>query len=176
MTWVAPRVMVTGHRPQNLPPESHDWVKLELERLAVKLRDEHGMRYGISGMALGADIWWALAVKYAWVDLWAFIPFPQQIDRWQPQDIALWWEMRSRAAHEVMIASEYSTQALFQRNEAMLENADLVIAVWNPWSTPGHGNGTTATVESAVNRNLPIIHLDPTTQTTKMVAPGRMPS
>lgn len=169
------RVMVTGHRPQGIPAESHQWVEQELERLAIKLRDEHGTQIGISGMALGSDIWWAKAVKFAWLDLWAFIPFPQQADRWQPADVALWNEMRSRAAHEIVIAPEYSVQALFQRNEVMLENSDLVIAVWDPTTTSG---GTYATVQSAVRRGLPIIHLHPSplAQRTTMVAPGKMPS
>ena len=170
-----PRVMVTGHRPQGIPAESHDWVKLELERLAIKLRDEHGTEVGISGMALGSDIWWAQSVKFAWLDLWAFIPFPQQAERWQPADVALWNEMRSRAAHEIVIAPEYSVPALFARNEAMLDNSDLVIAVWDPTTTSG---GTYATVQSAVRRGLPIIHLHPypLAQRTTLVAPGRMPS
>lgn len=173
MALVFPRVALTGHRPQGLSPSARAWVPLELERLAVKLRDQHGMRVGISGMALGSDIWWAQATVFAWLDLWAFIPFPQQAERWTPADVALWNEMRSRAAAEVVIAPEYSVQALFARNEAMLNDADLVIAVWNPSST---GGGTTATVQSAVNRGLPIIHLDPDRQTTTLLAPGRMPS
>lgn len=170
-----PRVMVTGHRPQGIPVESHDWVKLELERLAVKLRDQNGTEVGISGMALGADIWWAQAVKFAWLDLWAFLPFPQQADRWAPADVALWQEMRSRAAHELVTAQEYSVQALHQRNSDMLENSDLVIAVWDPTTTTG---GTYNTVVKAVAKGLPIIHLHPypLAQRTTLVAPGKMPS
>lgn len=168
-----PRVMVTGHRPQGLSVISREWIPLELERLAVKLRDQHGMRYGISGMALGADIWWAQATVFAWQELWSFIPFPQQAEKWAASDVALWNEMRGRAAHEVVIAPEFSVGALHQRNDAMLENADLVIAVWNPWATTG---GTYSCVQKAVSRGLPIVHLNPDMQTTTMVAPGRMPS
>lgn len=62
---IFPRVALTGHRPQGLSPSARDWVPLELERLAVKLRDQHGMRVGISGMALGSDIWWAQATVFA---------------------------------------------------------------------------------------------------------------
>ncbi|WKW84878.1 DprA-like ssDNA binding protein [Microbacterium phage SallyK] len=172
MSMIFPRVALTGHRPQGIPAESHDWVKLELERLAIKLRDEHGTQVGISGMALGSDIWWAQAVKYAWLDLWAFIPFPQQAERWAPADVALWNEMRGRAAAEVMIAPEYSVQALFARNEAMLNDSDLVIAVFDPSQ---HMGGTLATVRSAVRRMLPIVHVNPITQSTMMLAPGRKP-
>lgn len=168
-----PRVMVTGHRPQGIPAESHEWVKFELERLAVKLRDQNGMQYGISGMALGSDIWWAQATVFAWLELWAYIPFPQQAERWEPADVALWQEMCGRAAHRIVTAEHYSVQALFQRNEAMLQDSDLVIAVFDPTSTKG---GTLATVQSATRRMLPILHVNPVTQSTMMLAPGRMPS
>lgn len=173
MTQRFPRVMVTGHRPNGIPPQSHEWVKRELERLAIKLRDENGTEVGISGMALGSDIWWALAVKYAWLDLWAFIPFPQQAERWAAADVALWAEMRSRAAHELVTAQSYSVEALMQRNEDMLSNSDLVIAVFDPSQ---HMGGTLATVRSAVRRMLPMIHVNPVTQSTSLLAPGRMPS
>lgn len=169
-----PRVMVTGHRPQSLPAESVDWVKLELERLAIKLRDEHGTEVGISGMALGSDIWWAQAVKYAWLDLWAFIPFPQQAERWPAADQALWQEMCGRAAHRLVTAEGYSVAALMQRNTDMIENSDLVIAVYDP-TNPNSGTGDT--VRKAVAKGLPIIHMHPSplAQTTNFLAPGRMP-
>lgn len=73
-TW--PIVMVTGHRPQHLSPGVRPWVRAELERLALKLRDEHGTATGISGMAVGADLWWADAVVKAGLRLWAHVPFP----------------------------------------------------------------------------------------------------
>lgn len=168
-----PRVMVTGHRPNGIPVGSAPWVKLELERLAVKLRDQNGMKVGISGMALGSDIWWAQATVFAWQELWAFIPFPQQAERWTPEDVALWTEMRGRATHELITASEYSIAALMQRNEDMLQNSDLVIAVFDPSQ---HMGGTLATVRSAVRRMLPIVHVNPVTQSTMMLAPGRKPA
>lgn len=168
-----PRVMVTGHRPQGIPPRNRRWVELELERIAVKLRDQNGMRVGISGMALGADTWWGFATVFAWCDLWAFIPFPQQPEKWQPEDLARWNELRSRAKHEVVVAEEYSVGALHARNDAMLANADLVVAVWDPSHTTG---GTYSCVQKAHQAAMPMIHVNPVTQTTSMVAPGRMPA
>jgi len=155
--------MVTGHRPQFIHPDSQDWVRLELERLAVKLRDRNGMQVGISGMALGADTWWGFATVFAWCELWAFIPFPQQADRWAASDVAAWNELRSRAAHEIVIAEEYSVQALHARNDAMLRDSDLVIAVWDPSKTSG---GTASCVEKAQAAGKPIVHVDPVARTT----------
>lgn len=167
-----PRVMVTGHRPQKLPTESHQWVERELERLAIKLRDQNGTEVGVSGMALGADIWWAKGVKFAWLDLWAFIPFPTQAERWPAADQALWQEMCGRAAHRIVIAPGYSVEAFMQRNTAMVENSDLVIAVFD---VSQGASGTADTVRKAYTKGLPIIHVNPITQTTAFLAPGRMP-
>lgn len=83
-----PTVMVTGHRPKYLSPNSRAWVRAELARLAVQLRDFHGMTCGISGMALGSDQWWAEAVLAAGVGLEAHVPFPQQPDKWRDEDKA----------------------------------------------------------------------------------------
>lgn len=159
------RVMVTGHRPHLLSPEGSRWAELELERVAVKLRDQHGMQIGISGMALGADTWWGFATLFAWRELWAFIPFPQQPDRWAPDDVARWQELRERAKHEVVVAREYSVKALHARNDAMLLNADLVVAVWDPANQSG---GTFSCVEKARARGLPILHVDPVAQSTTL--------
>lgn len=168
-----PRVMVTGHRPQFLDGDQQLWTQRELERVAIKLRDQNGMQVGISGMALGADTWWGYATVFAWMDLWAFIPFPQQPDRWGDADRQCWNELRSRAKHEVIIANEYSVGALHARNDAMLLNADLVVAVWDPAKTTG---GTASCVQKAVAAGKPILHVNPIAQSTMMLAPGRMPS
>lgn len=61
-TLVWPAAMVTGHRPKDLPEPVAGWVRGELARLVRKLRDEHGMTRGITGMALGVDQWWARAL------------------------------------------------------------------------------------------------------------------
>lgn len=158
-----PRVMVTGHRPQKLPTDSHDWVRLELERVATKLRDTAGMEVGISGMALGADTWWGFATLFAWCDLWAFIPFPQQPDPWPAQQRAEWQELRDRATHEVVIAGEYSVGALHARNDAMLANSDLVVAVLDPSI---EGGGTASCVRKAQAQGKPILHVDPVYRVT----------
>lgn len=155
--------MVTGHRPQFIPEQNQEWVELELERIAVKLRDQHGMQIGITGLALGADTWWGFATLYAWCELWSFLPFPQQADRWSTQQVAQWRELQERSSHVVKIADQYSVQALHARNDAMLANSELVVAVWDPAKTTG---GTASAVEKAQQLGLPILHVDPIARTT----------
>lgn len=44
--WV--RVAATGHREHLIDADLHPWVRDELARLAIKLRDEHGTQLGLS--------------------------------------------------------------------------------------------------------------------------------
>jgi hypothetical protein len=126
-TW--PTVMVTGHRPQHLSPSVHDWVRFELHRLAVKLRAEHGMTTGISGMAIGADLWWADALISNGIPLWAHVPFPQQSDRWRVEDRDDWARL-CRVAHKLTTyGGYYDVKTLHARNDGMIRVSAAAIAV-----------------------------------------------
>lgn len=162
MTWLS--VMVTGHRPQHLYPEQQDFAEAELARLAVKLRDDHGTQIAISGMALGADQWWAHHALAAGLALHAYIPFPTQDARWHHTQQKRWRELRRQASLEVMVSDRYSVAALHQRNDRMLDAADAVIAVWDPRITTG---GTASCVRKATG-NLPVIHVDLESLTTTL--------
>jgi len=161
------RVMVTGHRPQYMSTFQAAFATSELERLAAKLAAA-GTRVGISGMALGADRWWADAVIAAGLDLWSFIPFPQQAARWREVDRAHWQYLRGRAVHEHVTSLSYSVPALHQRNDDMLDAADAVIAVWSPSKTTG---GTASCVQKAMRRGMPIIIVDLDAMETSMRMP-----
>lgn len=163
------KVMVTGHRPQHMTGRQVEFGQAEIERVGLRLRDESGMRVGISGMALGADTWWASTTLWLGLDLWSFIPFPQQAHRWGPVDREIWQLHRSRAAHEHVTSLSYSVQALHERNDEMLNAADAVIAVWSPSKTTG---GTASCVQKAIARRMPLIVVDLDELATTM----RMPS
>jgi uncharacterized phage-like protein YoqJ len=152
-----PKVMVTGHRPQHLHPEQQDYAQQELGRLAVKLRDDNGTRVAISGMALGADQWWAHYALLAELELHAYLPFPQQPAKWHHEQQRTWRALVGQAAVKHFTAEHYSVQALHQRNDQMLDAADAVIAVWDPRITTG---GTYSCVQKASRLGLPVIHVD----------------
>jgi hypothetical protein len=154
MTWT--RVMVTGHRPQHLHPTVRPWVQVELERLAVKLRD------GVSGMALGCDLWWADAVVRAGLRLAAHVPFPQQPAKWRPEDQAEWWRLLGHAVQTVTYGSSYDVRLLHARNRGMVDGSDQVVAVW----VYGKKGGTHAALEYAVQRGRRPIWVDPESQRT----------
>lgn len=166
MTWDA--VMVTGHRPQHLTDDQKRYAWTELDRLAPKMRDDHGAMRAISGMAIGADQWWATTALAAGIDLWAFVPFPQQADRWSMVDQATHRHLVLRARWTNITAEAYSIGALHQRNDQMIAAADACIAVWDPRKRTG---GTASAVAKAKRARLPIIMVNLATLTTYLRHP-----
>lgn len=151
--------MVTGHRPQHLTEGEQLFAREELLRLAHKLKADHGTELAISGMALGADTWWAEAAIEVGIPLAAYIPFETQPVKWSTRDKAQWNYLRGRATVERVIAPEYSVQALHARNDAMIADSDLAIAVWKPSKTSG---GTASAVKKlvALDREYVVVDLD----------------
>ncbi|WP_152748233.1 DUF1273 domain-containing protein [Micromonospora sp. RV43] len=127
-------------------------------RVAVKLREEHGTQIGVSGMALGVDTWWAQAVLAAGMELWAYVPFPQQPAKWQPADQEEWRRLRALASRVREFGPRYDVRLLHARNDGMLLDAKAVTAVWLPGKKDG---GTYSAVRKAGRLRLPVIHLDP---------------
>lgn len=152
-----PKVMVTGHRPQHLSDPQRAFARGELDRIAQRLVAENGMTVGISGMAIGADMDWCYAVLAAGVQLWGFIPFPQQPDKWTLYQRQEWDYLRGRCTRTWVGADRYSVGALHARNDAMLAEADLVVAVWDPTKVTG---GTASCVQKARQLGKPIIHIN----------------
>lgn len=165
-TWAWPTVMVTGHRPQGLTTREAAWGRVGLARVAARLRETYGMCEGISGMALGADTWWAVSVLACGARLAAYVPFEEQADRWPGVDKALWWHLRERASREVVVTHNgYSAGALHARNDAMLDATaaagGLVVALLKPEAS----GGTAATVAKARKRGMALLVLDPSKET-----------
>ncbi len=152
-----PRVMVTGHRPQKMTGAQMQWAQPELDRLARKLISEHGTEWAISGMALGADTWWASSALAYRLKLWAFIPFPQQADRWGETDREIWENLRSRATLETVVSDHYSVANLLERNSAMVAACDAAIAVWSPSSGR---SGTADAIAKIQQSGKPLIVVD----------------
>jgi hypothetical protein len=158
-----PTVMVTGHRPQHLHPSVRPWVRGELERLALKLRAECGTQVGVSGMAIGSDLWWADSVVKAGLKLWAHVPFPQQPDKWADEDKDEWVRLCRVADKLTMYGGDYDVRTLHARNDGMIKVSAAAIACWVPRKTEG---GTASAVRKLRATGMPIIHVNPETRTT----------
>lgn len=150
-----PTVMVTGHRV--LSDEQRTYATDALRKIAKTLLKNHNTQEVISGMALGADTIWAETALEFGIPLAAYIPFPQQADTWTPNEQKTWQELRDQSSREVCIAQNYSVRYLHARNDRMLKDSSLVIAVWEPSLKTG---GTTSTVNKARALGKPIIIVD----------------
>lgn len=174
MTGAWPVVAATGHRSQHLDPSAQHWVREKLQAGAVWLRDHCGTRIAVSGMALGVDTWWAQAALDAGLELHAYIPFESQSRLWGPEDYAEWVRLRGLATvpkvlHADPVSKRQAVGYLHGRNDAMLRNADAVIAVWLAGETDG---GTFSAVRKAQARKLPGVHLEPASRRVRTVEPG----
>ncbi|WP_165947283.1 SLOG family protein [Micromonospora sp. 15K316] len=158
----------TGHRPQHLTAEERRWIRAELKRIAVKLRDEHGTATGVSGMALGTDLWWADETDTAGMKLWAHVPFPQQPNPWRDEDKTEWRRLLDRAAKVTTYGDHYDVKLLHARNDGMLAAGSVIVAVHKRSKTTG---GTASAVRKAERLGLPIIRIDPERRTVTL-SPG----
>ena len=120
-------VAVTGHRPQHLRLDDGYWIQGEFDRLIEKLQPT----VAISGMAIGADTWWANSALYADVPLHAYIPFPEQDASWRHDDRSFYRELLAKAARIVTVCPEYAPEAFELRNRLMVDDCELLIAAWN---------------------------------------------
>lgn len=158
--------MITGHRPQALTEGEQAWARVAIATTVQRLRATHGTQVAISGMALGADTWWALAALSAGLDLHAYVPFEAQASTWPAEDQALWRELLRHAKKKVLVGEKhYDVRMLHARNDAMLKatfaEEGLVVALLKSDSRKG---GTYSTVKKAQAKAQPLLILDPLTR------------
>lgn len=150
-------VMVTGHRPFGVTDEQRNYYIDRLPKIARSLQKDFGMKRMISGMAIGVDTVWAECAIALGVPLSAYIPFPQQSDRWGYSDRQKWNKLREQADEEVMIGDKFSIRLLHARNDAMIRASNLAVAAWAPSQTTG---GTASAVGKIRRVNKPLILID----------------
>ncbi len=154
----------TGHRPEKLPWGSNETderclaLKIKISQ-AAETAYRHGCRRFICGMARGCDMYFFDAVvslreKFSDVVIEAALPFEDQSIRWSNADAAR-WEAAIRSCDAVtLVAKEYRSDCYALRNKYMVDNADLLISVYD-----GCGGGTGQTVKYAESLNLRIMSL-----------------
>lgn len=155
------KIAVTGHRPDKLGKEyllvgpHTDYIR---EKLLLAL--DPFMKYQptlITGMALGVD---QLFAKIAIANVLPFIaalPCRNQDKLWPNPSKRLYHELLSKATMIIYVHDgEYTKSCMQERNEFMVDNCDLLIAVFD--GSPG---GTYNCVEYAVNNNTSILRIDP---------------
>ena len=152
-----PVVAITGHRPGSLSIDQCQYMQEGLEFIADGLVGYYGAERFLTGLALGADTIWAeLALKYG-IEYAAYIPFEGQEDRWIQTDKKRYRELRSGASSEKVFGQQFSNRLYHARNDALIQDSDLLVAVWRPSVQDG---GTFSTVQKSLKRNHPTLLLD----------------
>lgn len=148
-------VAFTGHRPDKLggyTQAAERRLTAFASRVLSALAEQRGPLHVISGMALGWDMAVAEAACELQIPYTAAVPFPQQPDRWPMDSKKRWRSLCDRAAAVEVLEQTYSAAGLQRRNIWMVDNANLLIALWN-----GSDGGTANCVRYARSVGLPVL-------------------
>jgi len=145
----------TGHRPNKLPwGYNEKGLKFFLFRKRLKKEItkaiNNGYDYFISGMALGIDMLCAeiileLKKSHPNIRLECAIPCINQTQRWNEESITKYENICSQADKITMVSETwYYNGCMAKRNKYMVDNSDMLIAVFN-----GSEGGTKQTIDYA---------------------------
>jgi uncharacterized phage-like protein YoqJ len=141
----------TGHRPDKLGGYS-DIAYNKLVKIATKHLIELKPDKVISGMALGWDTALAEASLNLGIPLLSAVPFEGQEVMWHESSKIKYKDILSKATEIKYVCEKgYSPYKMQVRNEWMVDNSDLVLAMWD-----GTKGGTYNCVQYAKKSGKPI--------------------
>ena len=156
------KICVTGHRPDKLFGYSLLDIKyIKLEKMFRDILIENNCTEAITGMALGADMVFAVTVLKLKLEkdikLHCAIPCKDHGSNWTKAYQNLYKYILNHADIVKYVSEEsYKPYLMQKRNEYMVDHADKVIAVWD-----GSKGGTYNCVKYAEKQNKEIIRIDP---------------
>jgi hypothetical protein len=158
---------VTGHRqPPKLPDAAVPLVRRSVEAIIAALDTARvGRRLVVSSLAEGADRIVGEAALAAGWQLKAILPFVRaeyEKDFTSPASLATFRELIDRAGAVVELPglSSDRPRAYEAAGLAMLENLDLLIAIWDGEPAAGIG-GSAEIVAAALKRHTPVAWINP---------------
>lgn len=146
----------TGHRPDKLGGYSNEVHERLIATACAGLGDVIGdVTSVISGGALGWDQALASAALRLNLPLTLALPFPGFWSKW-PKSSQDYLELLVSQADKVVYTSEggYAAWKMQVRNQWMVDNSDVVVALWN-----GTDGGTANCVRYAEKKGKPIVNL-----------------
>lgn len=147
----------TGHRPDKLGGWNNTSAFYKTVEVAIDALEEHSPSEVISGGACGWDLALAHAAMELGFPLTMAIPFEGQESRWSDFWKQLYGEALEYATKREVIfeAKTYEEvkRALLGRNTWMVENCDLVLAMWN-----GSQGGTAHCIREARRLGKPYVN------------------
>ncbi len=152
-------VCFTGHRPQTLTflwdensPDSRN-LREVLKETIIELIENNDARHFISGMALGVDMMCAeiileLKEKYPFITLECALPCETQATKWRINSQEKYYNILKDCDKTTLLQTRYTSDCMMKRNKYMVDNSDILVAVWN-----GSNSGTGNTVNYARKNN-----------------------
>lgn len=157
---------VTGRRPGYFPwgyDESDPRCLAFLDELGRIVLERVGSGFDtfVSGMALGTDMMFAEVVlglrrSVPGIRLVAEVPFHGQSSRWPRGSRDRYDSIRAETDEWNVHRASYDPSAFAERNRAIVERSDEILAVWD--GVPS--GGTYGTYRMAVERGVPVTVLD----------------
>lgn len=113
----------------------------------------------VTGSAIGTDMMAAehLLALGQRVELVAPFPLSVQSARWSPAQRGTLRDLLGRVAAVEVLRTRYHVAGYRERNQRMLDRADLLVVVWNG----AHTGGTASVVREAQRRGMPVVRLWP---------------
>ena len=145
----------TGHRPQNLPfgfreeDERCAALKQVLREEIIHLIEREGVTHFITGMSVGVDMYAAemileLKARYPMITLESAIPCETQASKWKEELRDRYFDIASKCDKETLIQTHYTPDCMRKRNRYMVDQADVILAVWD-----GKSSDTGKTIQYA---------------------------
>ncbi len=158
----------TGHRPGSIAfgyREYHSKYFRFYNCLISEVQKLYsaGVKTYITGMAEGVDMWAAEAVlelKHTddGVRLIAAIPYRGHINSISEEYKQRYLDILKEADEIIYVCDEYSKTSFKERNFYMIDNADILLAVYD---MDNSRSGTGQTVRYAEKKGIPITVIDP---------------
>ena len=157
------KICITGHRPNKLYGYNLSdprWKRLK-EQFKSILK-ENNCEEAITGMALGVDMVFALAVLELKdegydIKLHCAIPCKNHSCKWIKESVDQYKDILSKADTVKLVSDEeYKPWLMQKRNEYMVDLVDVIIAVWD-----GFNSGTGNCVKYAQKCGKEIIQIQP---------------
>jgi len=157
----------TGLRPEKLPvltdttTSEYAVLRTRIKNEVIRLITEENVGSFLCGMAKGIDlicgrIVLELKEQYPDITLEAVIPYEKQAAAWNENDREEYFDVAEHCDKETMLQTQYTNGCLQKRNRYLVDNADIVLAVWN-----GTSGGTAYTVSYAQKKGKTLVIINP---------------
>ena len=157
--------MMTTHLLHSVAFTGHRYYAFEQQaRLGALLQELYteGFRHFISGMARGADLYFAeavLALRETEQDivLECARPCETQADSWPEEQKRRYQSILDRCDFEILVQHHYDRFCMIRRNRYMVDRSSMLLAAFD-----GMLGGTMYTIQYAMKRKLEVVLLDVT--------------